>query len=89
MPKQNNELSEFVGSTLSQIPSDMAEKVSVLSNDGRILVGNLKGCDNLTNIILTAAVERIFGEDGVETVELGLYIIRGDSMYVFIRCEKC
>jgi len=43
--------------------------------------GLLRGFDNLTNVILESAEERVFSEDeGVEVVELGLYIVRGDNL---------
>lgn len=43
--------------------------------------GLLKGYDQLTNLVLSESVERIFSQDaGVETVELGLYIVRGDCV---------
>jgi U6 snRNA-associated Sm-like protein LSm8 len=43
--------------------------------------GVLKGFDNTTNIVLGECRERVFSPSaGVETVELGLYIVRGDNM---------
>lgn len=43
----------------------------------------LKGFDQTTNIILQDCHERVFSPTaGVEQVPLGLYIIRGDNMWV-------
>ena len=43
--------------------------------------GLMKGFDQSTNLILSQCHERIFSlQDGVETVELGLYIVRGDNV---------
>lgn len=57
------------------------DTIGVISGDGRIFVGTLKGFDQSTNLILSGCVERVFSEDtGVELVQLGLYLIRGDSM---------
>lgn len=43
----------------------------------------MKGFDQTTNLILTQSHERVFSiERPVSVVQLGLYIIRGDSMYV-------
>lgn len=43
----------------------------------------LKGFDQTTNVILQDCHERVFSATaGVEQVPLGLYIIRGDNMYV-------
>ena len=45
--------------------------------------GNLKGYDQTINIILEECYERVYSTvSGVEQVVLGLYIIRGDNMYV-------
>jgi len=53
----------------------------VLTSDGRIIVGGFVGHDQVQNLILKDAHERIFSEDAdVERVPLGLYIIRGDSL---------
>lgn len=55
--------------------------ISVVTCDGRNLVGNLRGFDQTTNLILDECHERVFSpEAGVEQVVLGLYIIRGDNM---------
>jgi U6 snRNA-associated Sm-like protein LSm8 len=55
----------------------------VLTNDGRVFVGTLKGFDQTTNIILQDGQERLFStERGVESVSVGLYLIRGDNMHV-------
>ncbi|KAI7870683.1 hypothetical protein BDF14DRAFT_1879272 [Spinellus fusiger] len=55
-------------------------KVLVVTVDGRVLVGNLKGTDQTANIILEKCHERVFSMEGTETVPLGLYMIRGDSI---------
>ena len=57
--------------------------VHVVTNDGRNLVGLLKGFDQTTNVILDECHERVFStEAGVEQVVLGLYIVRGDNIAV-------
>ena len=52
------------------------------------LQGKLMGFDVRANIILADSVEREFSEDeGVEMVPLGLYMIKGDNVYVrWIKC---
>ncbi|KAJ3109270.1 hypothetical protein HDU97_007764 [Phlyctochytrium planicorne] len=58
-----------------------SEQVSVLTNDGRIVVGVLKGFDQATSIILRNAVERVFSAtEGAEEVSLELYLIRGSDV---------
>ncbi|XP_039265217.1 U6 snRNA-associated Sm-like protein LSm8 [Styela clava] len=55
--------------------------VSVITGDGRMIVGTLKGFDQTVNIILDESHERVFSSSqGVEQVMLGLYIIRGDNV---------
>ena len=58
-----------------------AGTVTVLTNDGRHLVGTLRGYDQATNVILEECHERVYSDDaGVETHVLGLYVVRGDNM---------
>ncbi len=50
------------------------------------LQGTLKGFDQTLNLILDDSHERVYSTtQGVEQVVLGLHIIRGDNVYVFIR----
>ncbi|ORY98212.1 hypothetical protein BCR43DRAFT_491038 [Syncephalastrum racemosum] len=58
------------------------QSVLVLTSDGRVLVGTLRGTDQSANVILERCHERVFSPDGTEENQLGLYLIRGDSMYV-------
>lgn len=45
------------------------------------LKGTLKGFDQTVNMILAGSHERVYSSGaGVEVVQLGLYIIRGDNM---------
>ena len=62
----------------------MVDKVvQIVTNDGRNIVGMLKGFDQTTNVILDECHERVFSpEAGVEQVQLGLYIVRGDNIAV-------
>ncbi|CAN1849406.1 Sm-like protein LSM8 [Linum perenne] len=69
------------------------QTISVITNDGRNIVGVLKGFDQATNIILDESHERVystkitdsllcFSQEGVQQLVLGLYIIRGDNISV-------
>ena len=62
--------------------NDFVDKVViVLTNDGRSIIGKLKGYDQATNVILEDSHERIYSIDsGVVQNPLGLYIIRGDTI---------
>eukprot|EP00051_Salpingoeca_urceolata_P004212 m.63512 g.63512 ORF g.63512 m.63512 type:complete len:93 (-) comp13469_c0_seq5:77-355(-) len=55
----------------------------VVTQDGRVITGTLKGVDQTCNLILSNSMERVFSSQaGVETLPLGLYIIRGDNVAV-------
>jgi U6 snRNA-associated Sm-like protein LSm8 len=64
--------------------NDFKDKmVSVITNDGRNIVGMLRGYDQTINIILEKSHERIFSADqGVVQNVLGLYLIRGDNISI-------
>ncbi|CAG8478737.1 11058_t:CDS:2 [Ambispora leptoticha] len=68
---------------MSDLQQYVDQSVEVITVDGRVIVGTLKGFDQTTNIILSGCHERVFSEtEGVEKVPLGLYIIRGDNICV-------
>ncbi|EPQ11026.1 PREDICTED: LSM8 homolog, U6 small nuclear RNA associated isoform X2 [Myotis davidii] len=65
--------------SLTQLPGTVA----VITSDGRMIVGTLKGFDQTINLILDESHERVFSSSqGVEQVVLGLYIVRGDNVAV-------
>ena len=73
---------------------DHTEEVAVITCDGRIINGTLTGYDQLQNLILKNANERVYpmlenqdddeqeGNQIVEQVPLGLYVIRGDNVAI-------
>ena len=64
--------------------NDYKDKVvSVITNDGRHIVGTLRGFDQTINIILEKTHERIYStEHGVVQNDLGLYLVRGDNISI-------
>lgn len=57
--------------------------VTVITQDGRNVVGILRGFDKSVNLVLEKAKERIYSADkGVVLTDLGLYVIRGDNIAV-------
>ncbi|XP_031571779.1 U6 snRNA-associated Sm-like protein LSm8 [Actinia tenebrosa] len=65
----------------TSLESYVNHTVAVITQDGRMIVGILKGFDQTVNIILDESHERVFSSgSGVEQVLLGLYIIRGDNI---------
>jgi U6 snRNA-associated Sm-like protein LSm8 len=68
----------------AQMLQDFVEqRITVLTNDGRQFMGSLRGFDQHLNLVLEACAERVYHSDsGVETVPLGLYVVRGDNVNV-------
>ncbi|KAI8077048.1 hypothetical protein BDF21DRAFT_364442 [Thamnidium elegans] len=54
--------------------------VLVITLDGRVLVGKLRGTDQSSNLILEKCEERVFSSEGTEVVPLGLFLLRGDNL---------
>ncbi|ODQ81633.1 hypothetical protein BABINDRAFT_159899 [Babjeviella inositovora NRRL Y-12698] len=66
---------------MSSLKPFIDQKVVVITTDGRLFIGLLKGYDNSTNIILASSFERIIHpDDSPESIDLGLYMIRGDTV---------
>lgn len=67
----------------SALESYVKRTVEIVTADGRVIVGTLRGFDQTINLILDESQERVFSTTGgVETVQLGLYIIRGDNVAI-------
>lgn len=61
----------------------VGRRVSVITNEGRNVVGKMLGFDQVCNIILENSEERVFTTNcAVEQVSLGLFVIRGDNIAV-------
>nr|WJH19444.1 U6 snRNA-associated Sm-like protein LSm8 [Euglena gracilis] len=76
---------------MSQQPleSFVDKLVSVVTNDGRHIVGTLRGFDQCVNVIVEESYERVYSAtQGVEQVPLGLYIIRGDNLAVIGQVDE-
>ena len=63
-----------------------AEKVSIITTDGRYLIGTLLSCDQVTNLVLSGTVERIIrpadDPEPSSEAEHGLYLIRGENVAI-------
>jgi len=67
----------------SALESFLNKTISVLTGDGRNIVGTMRGFDQTINVILDDSHERVYSTaNGVEQVPLGLYIIRGDNVAI-------
>ena len=59
----------------------LSKMVQVMTCDGRLILGILEGYDQVTNLIISDARERVFSaSEPVKDVSLGLYVIRGDNV---------
>lgn len=57
------------------------KSICVVTSDGRIILGELVGHDQVQNLILNDAKERVYSNGSPpEIVDLGLYVIRGDNV---------
>lgn len=59
------------------------KKVMLITFDGRLVIGTMRGFDQVCNIVLEKSVERVFavGQPPKE-VQLGLFVARGDNVAV-------
>ncbi|KAK9474476.1 uncharacterized protein V1510DRAFT_294084 [Dipodascopsis tothii] len=66
---------------MSSLNQYIGKPVTVITSDGRLFIGVLQGFDQTTNLILESAKERVVAPDRpTETVELGLYLLRGENI---------
>jgi U6 snRNA-associated Sm-like protein LSm8 len=57
--------------------------VQILTAEGRTFTGILRGIDQVLNSVLESCQERIYSPNSpMQTVDLGLYIIRGELIAV-------
>lgn len=69
------------GTGRSLLVSFLNKLVHVVTNDGRVVTGYLLGFDQVSNLVMNRCVERIFSvEQGVEFVERGVHVLRGDNV---------
>ncbi|KAI0287547.1 hypothetical protein BC826DRAFT_1108390 [Russula brevipes] len=68
---------------MSSLQGYIDRRVLLVLQDGRAIVGVLAGYDQKSNVVLSDSKERVYSVDeGVEEVPLGLYLVKGDMMYV-------
>lgn len=73
--KFNNQYISINMTMLFVVDGDNEKKIDT------VFQGVLKGFDQTVNMILAQSHERVYSSGaGVEKVQLGLYIIRGDNM---------
>lgn len=81
LPPHPRSLPSVVRSMSVSLEGLVDQIVSVVTCDGRVLVGFLRGFDQTVNLVLDECHERVYSKDApVEQVILGLYIVRGDNV---------
>ncbi|KAG1876325.1 hypothetical protein F4604DRAFT_693422 [Suillus subluteus] len=66
---------------MSSLQGYVDRRVLLILQDGRAIVGVLAGYDQKSNVVLSDSKERIYSiDEGVEEVELGLYLVKGDMI---------
>ncbi|KAL4456196.1 hypothetical protein ABPG74_014157 [Tetrahymena malaccensis] len=68
---------------LNPLEKLLFKKIQIVTTDGKVLIGVLKGLDQALNSILSDCVERVFSsENNTKAVKHGLYLLRGDNIAV-------
>jgi U6 snRNA-associated Sm-like protein LSm8 len=64
----------------------LAEKVLIITTDGRTLTGTLQAFDHNTNLVLSSTIERVIrpvsDPQPSSIAEHGLYLVRGENVVV-------
>lgn len=85
--KTTNQTNKTLAADVSEECYD--QLVNIITSDGHILVGTLKGMDNQTNLILDDSHERVFSlEQGFQKHQLGLCLIRGENVALIGQVDR-
>ena len=67
----------------------MEKTIKIITTDGRVFIGVLKGLDQAMNMILAETEERVYSLKEVARQEpLGIYFVRGDSIIMMGEFEE-
>mmetsp|Transcript_5129 Transcript_5129/g.6026 ORF Transcript_5129/g.6026 Transcript_5129/m.6026 type:complete len:113 (+) Transcript_5129:64-402(+) len=70
-----------LANTSSMLEPMLNNEVLLVTADGKVLLGKFKGFDQSLNVVLSECKERVYTTiDGVQTLQHGLYLIRGDDV---------
>jgi U6 snRNA-associated Sm-like protein LSm8 len=74
---------------MNYIEKLLNKKVQVISNEGKIFLGELISYDSSINIILNNTIERIFSEkNNVIEQKMGLFMLRGDNVAIISEIDQ-
>ncbi|KAH6918034.1 hypothetical protein BKA70DRAFT_1246011 [Coprinopsis sp. MPI-PUGE-AT-0042] len=66
---------------MSSLAGYVDRRVTLILQDGRVIIGVLAGFDQKSNVVLSDSKERVYSTDeGVEEIPLGLYLVKGDMI---------
>lgn len=67
----------------SYVENLINQPVQVITNEGRVFIGELMSFDQSMNVMLKNCIEKIYSkEKGVKFEKMGLYLIRGDNVAI-------
>ena len=67
----------------SYVENLINQPVQVITNEGRVFIGELMSFDQSMNVMLKSCIEKIYSEEkGVKLEKMGLYLIRGDNVAI-------
>ncbi|EAS66841.1 LSM domain-containing protein [Dictyostelium discoideum AX4] len=67
---------------MAMLESYLKKQVLVLTADGRSIIGTLRGIDQTINVVLEKCHERVYSDEGIEVIPLGVHLIKGDDVAV-------
>lgn len=75
-------MTDSASGPLDEVSKWIDTQISIITCDGRNIIGKLRGFDQTINLILTECHERILMMNPAESqrIDLGLYLIRGDNV---------
>ena len=63
----------------------VSEIIQIFNRDLTVYQGVLAGFDQKSNVVLSDCKERVYSiEEGVEEIPLGLYLVKGETMCVYL-----
>ena len=67
----------------SYVENLINQPVQVITNEGRVFIGELMSFDQSMNVMLKSCIEKIYSKvKGVKFEKMGLYLIRGDNVAI-------
>lgn len=73
----------------SYVENLINQTVQVITNEGRVFIGELVSFDQSMNLVLKNSFEKVYSESaGVKFEKTGLYMIRGDNVAIISEIDE-